>query len=82
MAVEADTRESVRQETEGIVRQLGSGRIVLHGADGTIESVHNFEQILAGPSDDWTQTLLSKPVLIGVAAACLVGIGFALRGRE
>ena len=81
ISASADEREETVAAAEGIIRQLGAGRIVLHGEDGAIESVHTFEQITA-PSGGWSDVLASRPVWLGVAAACLVGLGFALRGRE
>ncbi|MEM1057315.1 MAG: DUF2188 domain-containing protein [Bacteroidota bacterium] len=80
ISADGDTREVVVEQTERILRQLGSGRIVLHGEDGAIERVHTFDRIVAEPS--LTDTLLSRPVLIGVAAVCLVGLGVALYGRR
>ncbi len=82
VSVQADTREAALEQTERLLRQLGSGRIILHDESGAIESVHTFEQIASGAPEGWTQTLLSTPVLIGAAAACLIGLGFALRGRR
>ena len=77
-----DSRDEAIDAAERIVRQLGAGRIVVHGSDGAIERVHTFEQITAERERAWTDALLSTPVLVGVAAACLVGVGFALRGRR
>ena len=81
ISASAASREETVAAAEGIIRQLGAGRIVLHAEDGVIESVHTFEQITAPPGG-WTHALTSRPVWLGVAAACLVGLGFALRGRE
>ena len=82
VSAEADRRDDAVEAAERIIRQLGTGRIVIHGDDGAIESVHTFEQILAEREKDWSDSLLSKPLLIGIAAACLVGVGFALAGRR
>ena len=54
----------------------------MHGESGAIESVHSFEQILDGPNPGWTDAIRSAPFLVGVAAVCLIGVGFALRGRR
>ena len=81
ISASAPTRDEAVAATEGIIRQLGAGRIVLHAQDGVIERVHTFEQITA-PGGDWTRALTSRPVRLGVAAACLVGVGFPLRGRD
>jgi hypothetical protein len=77
-----ESREEAIGEAERIVRQLGAGRIVVHGADGAIERVHTFDQITGGRERSWTDGLLSAPVLLGMAAVCLIGVGFALRGRR
>ena len=82
VSLEADSRSAALEGTEAIVRQLGDGRIVLHGEGGAIESVHTFEQIVDTPNSSWTDALRSAPFLVGMAAVCLVGVGFALRGRR
>ena len=82
VSVQGDDRDEVQAETELVLRQLGTGRIVFHREDGTIESVHTFDQIVAEREPTWVDTLATAPVLIGVAAACLVGLGFVLRGRD
>ena len=82
VSAEAERRNDAVEAAERIIRQLGTGRIVIHSEDGAIESVHTFEQILAERENTWSGTLFSRPVLIGVAAACLVGLGFALAGRR
>lgn len=82
VSADGDSRDAVVDEAEAIVRQLGAGRIVVHGEDGAIEKVHTYEQILAERDGSWMDTLTSTPVLLGMAAACLVGVGFALRGRR
>lgn len=78
VSAEAETRAAVMDEAERIIRQLGSGRIVLHGEDGAIERVHTFEQLTAEPSSPW----LTRPVLIGVAAGCFLALGVALASRR
>ena len=82
VSAEAEHRGDAVEAAERIIRQLGTGRIILHGEDGSIESVHTYEQILAERESAWDGSLLSTPVLIGIAAACLVGLGFALAGRR
>lgn len=77
VSAEADSRAEVVRQAEQILRQLGAGRIVLHGEDGAIERVETFEQIGENRSGG-----VSRPVLLGIAAACFVGLGIALARRR
>lgn len=80
VSAEAATRDEAVDQAEQIIRQLGVGRIVLHGTDGAIERVYTFDQIEEQATS--APPLLSQPVLIGVAAACLVVLGVALASRR
>lgn len=80
VSVEADTRDEVLTEAERIIRRLGAGRIVLHGETGAIERVHTFDQIASG--ETVSPRGLSRPLLIGLAAGCLVALGIALASRR
>ena len=78
----ADTREEAVRLAERFLRQLGSGRVVVHGADGRIENVHTLQD-LAGQQDSGGAFRPSRSLWVGVlAAGCLIGVGLAMRARR
>ncbi|MGB3543710.1 DUF2188 domain-containing protein [Rubrivirga sp.] len=83
LSYEVDDRDDALERAVGYVRQLGSGRIVVHGETGQIETVHNYDSLPSSPSrsPEWAETLLSTPVLIGVGAAALIAFGYGLSRR-
>lgn len=82
VSAEADTDDLALQSAVDIVRTLGIGRVVVHGEDGKIAAVHTYDQLPTFEERPWLETVLSQPVLAGVAAAALVGIGIAVARRR
>ena len=81
LSFEADDREAAVERASGYVRQLGAGRVVVHGDSGQIETVHTFDTL--PPADaPWWEAVLSRPVYAGAAAALLVAFGLGLRRRR
>lgn len=82
LSYEVDDRDDAVQRAVSYVKQLGSGRIVVHSDSGQIETVHTYDSLPAPPSSDWTDQLLSAPVLIGVGAVALIAFGYGLSRRR
>ena len=72
LAFETDDRDAAVERASGYVRQLGEGRVVVHGESGQIETVHTFDRLPPAPSS-WS--VRSHPVALAVGLAALVGAG-------
>ena len=62
LATQADTQDAAVERASGYVRQLGAGRVVVHGEGGQIEAVHTFDQLPAahpGRGPTWRSTTRS-----------------------
>ncbi|MEM0961382.1 MAG: DUF2188 domain-containing protein [Bacteroidota bacterium] len=80
LSYETDTQEGAIDRASGYVRQLGAGRVVVHGDRGQIQTVHTFDQLpVREPS--FLDLVLTKPVLVGVGVAALVAFGYGLSRR-
>ena len=81
LSFESDARDAAVDRASGYVRQLGAGRVVVHGDKGQIETVHTFDTL---PSADpsWRDVLLSKPAYAAVGAAVLIAFGYGLSRRR
>ncbi|HYE96702.1 MAG TPA: DUF2188 domain-containing protein [Rubricoccaceae bacterium] len=79
----ADSRDEAFEAAESFARHLAPGRVVLHRADGTIESVHTFDTVPANVATgrDWLRVVLSKPALAAAGVTLLVALGWAMRER-
>jgi hypothetical protein len=71
----APTRDAAYEHARRIARTNAPARIVLHGADGAIESQLSVDGVPAG---DWKSILTSAPVLTGIAGAVIVSAAAAL----
>ena len=80
LSFETDAKDKAVDRAAGYVRQLGAGRVVVHGDGGQIETVHTFDR-LPTPQGSWRDAVLSEPVLAGVAAIALVAFGIGLARR-
>ncbi|MEM1116536.1 MAG: DUF2188 domain-containing protein [Bacteroidota bacterium] len=80
LSYEADRRTEAVQRASSYVRQWGSGRVVVHGDSGQIETVHTFDQLPA-PTGTWRDAVLSRPAYVAVAAGFLVALGYGLSRR-
>ena len=80
LSYETDDADDALQQASGYVRELGAGRVVVHGEGGQIQAVHTFDQLPA-PETSWTDAVLSKPVYLAVGAAALVALGYGLSRR-
>ena len=80
LSFETPDKDKAVDRAAGYVRQLGAGRVVVHGDSGQIETVHTFDRLPA-PQGSWRDAVLSEPVLAGVAAAALVALGVGLAWR-
>ena len=65
-----------------IVKTLGVGRVVVHGAGGRVSAVHTFDRLPTFERRSWLEAVLDEPVLAGAAAAALVAVGVALARRR
>ena len=81
LSFEADDRDDAVSRASGYVRQLGAGRVVVHGDKGQIEAVHTFDQLPAA-EPSWTEAVLSKPLYLGIGAAALIALGVGLSRRS
>lgn len=82
LSYEVDDKDDAVQRAVGYVRQLGSGRIVVHAEGGQIETVHNYDSLPAPSRSGWADALVSTPVLIGAVAIALVAFGYGLSRRD
>lgn len=80
LSFEADDQDAAVARASGYVRQLGAGRIVVHGETGQIETVHTFDQLPA-TDPSWSEAVLSKPLYLAVGVAALVALGYGLSRR-
>ncbi len=81
LSFETDEREAAVDRASGYVRQLGAGRVVVHGDSGQIETVHTYDQLPA-PRGSWVDAALSQPALVAVGAVALVALGIGLYRRR
>lgn len=81
LSFEAADRDDAVDRAAGYVRQLGSGRVVVHADSGQIETVHTFDQLPA-PHGSWRDAVLSRPALALGAAALFVAFGYGLSRRR
>ncbi|HLT48303.1 MAG TPA: DUF2188 domain-containing protein [Rubricoccaceae bacterium] len=79
----ADTQDEAVAVAEQMARNQAPGRVVVHGANGLIESVHTYDAVPARVESgrEWLDLVLSRPVLAAVGVAALVALGYALRER-
>ena len=80
LSFETDDRDDAVDRAASYVRQLGAGRVVVHGDSGQIETVHTFDQLPA-PHGSWRAAVFSKPLYVAVGAAALVAFGYGLSRR-
>lgn len=80
LSYEADDRDAAVDRAASYIRQLGAGRIVVHGESGQIETVHTFDR-LPSPHGSWRDAVLSEPVYVAIGAIALVAFGIGLRRR-
>lgn len=79
----ADTQDEAVAVAEQMARNQAPGRVVVHGADGLIQTVHTYDAVPARVESgrEWLDIVLSRPVLAAVGVAALVALGYALRER-
>jgi hypothetical protein len=79
----ADSQDEAVAVAEQMARNQAPGRVVVHGANGLIESVHTYDQVPARVESgrEWLDVVLSKPALVAVGVAALVAVGYSLRER-
>lgn len=80
LSFESEDRDDAVERASEYVRELGSGRIVVHSDSGQIETVHTFDQ-LPGPHGSWRDAVLSRPALAVGVAALLIAFGYGLSRR-
>ncbi len=80
LSFETDDKTAAVDRAAGYVRQLGAGRVVVHGDSGQIETVHTFDQ-LPPEHGSWREAVLSRPVYVAVGAVALVAFGYGLQRR-
>ncbi len=78
--VTADRSAAVRDATT-FVRNQAAGRVVVHRADGAIETVHTYDTLPVRSGRAWVHVLLSKPALALFGTVFLVAVGWSLRDR-
>ena len=78
----ADTREEAVRLAERYLRQLGSGRVVVHGADGRIENVYSLGELARRPDTGGTLRPPRSFWIGALVAGGLVGIALAARARR
>lgn len=81
LSYETDGRDEAVDRAASYVRDLGAGRIVVHGESGQIETVHTFDQLPA-PHGSWRDAVLSRPAFAAVAVGFLVALGYGLSRRR
>ena len=81
LSYQTDSQDAAVERAVGYVRQLGAGRIVVHGEGGQIETVHTFDR-LPEVETSWLDAVLSRPVYVGVGVAALVALGYGLNRRR
>ena len=81
LSFEHPDREKAVDRAADYVRQLGAGRIVVHGASGQIETVHTFDRLPPAEAS-WRDAVLSRPGYLAVGAALLVAFGYGLHRRR
>ena len=77
LSYESDDRDDAVLRASGYVRDLGAGRVVVHGEGGRIETVHTYDRLPA-PEPSWRETVLSRPAVTAAAVAALVAFGYGL----
>lgn len=80
-SAEDASRETVVLRAADFVRRFGSGRIVVHGENGQIETVHSFDE-LPTARKGWVETTLSHPVYLAAGVVGLVALGVGLARRR
>lgn len=78
--VNSDRDAAIRDATT-FVRNQAAGRVVIHRADGAIETVHNYDTLPVESGRDWMELVLSKPALALAGTVFLVAVGWSLRDR-
>ena len=81
LSFEADTREAAVEHASGYVRELGEGRVVVHGDGGQIETVYTVDRLPPAQAS-WVGAVLSHPVYLAVGVAALVALGVGLGRRR
>ena len=79
----ADTQDEAVAVAEQMARNQAPGRVVVHGANGLIQTVHTYDAVPARVESgrEWLDVVLSKPVLVAVGVAALVAVGYGMRDR-
>lgn len=79
----AEEQDEAVAAAEQLARNQAPGRVVVHGPNGLIQSVHTFEAVPTRVESgrEWLDVVLSKPVLAAVGVAALVALGYGLRDR-
>lgn len=79
----ADDQDDAVSAAEQMARNQAPARVVIHGADGLIQTVHSFESVPARAESgrEWLDVVLSKPALVAVGVAALVAVGYGLKER-
>ena len=79
----ADTQDEAVAVAEQMARNQAPGRVVVHGANGLIQTVHTYDSVPARVESgrEWLDVVLSKPVLAAVGVAALVAVGYGMRDR-
>ena len=67
LAAEVDTQDAAVDRASGYVRQLGAGRVVVHGEGGQIETVYTVDR-LPPPRAGGARPLLWVAGAVGLAA--------------
>ncbi len=80
LSFESEDRDDALEHASDYVRELGSGRVVVHSDSGQIETVHTFDRLPA-PQGSWRDAVLSRPALAVGAAALLIAFGYGLSRR-
>lgn len=80
LSYESDDRDEAVDRAASYVRRWGSGRIVVHGESGQIETVHTFDQLPVSRSS-WRDVVLSGPAVAAGVAVLLVAFGIGIARR-
>src|SRR5690606_20990528 len=79
----AETQDEAVAVAEQMARNQAPTRVVVHGANGLIQTVHTYDAVPAPVESgrEWVDVVLSKPVLVAVGVAALVAVGYGMRDR-
>jgi hypothetical protein len=77
----ADEQAEAVTAAERMARRQAPARVVIHGPDGLIQTVHSFEAVPSERGRDWLGVVRSKPALVLVGVVALVAVGYGLRNR-